>query len=525
MSPDKEVSFQSFRGSIKPVLWPATAKSVAGKNNKRGGWKLLQSLNRKGQLITSLTGAEERFLSSLNCDGRVQRKDTPLPENKKEDTRDRRQTAASRLRLRDSIAATSVAGKLTPKEASFLNKLVDSPDVDEACLDTCCQVLEKDPLYRVVVDDDDTKEKKEKEREENRQETKIGGRRQSLLTDASFRTELWRELQKEEDQRSYSSQQTLTFHSVRSLKDARAHRTRNNAEKQKEDKEEAEENSSPQQKAWDAFVHKFQTMFAHQDDGDSKELDENDDDDLVDEGEEPLTICVLATSVQDLIGQQPPVLSPAIMDALRPHLPFAVQHDNFWLKYSLVRDGACMRTLLNNVRSSARTILAIETDKGDVFGSFTSSPWRPYGKGYYGSGEAFLWRLSKSRYTPCDSVHKQIELENDVEVFPWSGHNRNIQCSVRTDSELIVGGGGADDSPEDDRGCGIGLTVTRDLERGFSDKCLTFESPPLMTRDKDMFYITNLEVWTLTPVDSLDMAEKLELSRQFVFDHGNFLEQ
>jgi hypothetical protein len=38
-----------------------------------------------------------------------------------------------------------------------------------------------------------------------------------------------------------------------------------------------------------------------------------------------------------------------------------------------------------------------------------------------------------------------------------------------------------------------------------------------------MFEIVNLEVWTLTPVDTIDQAEKVELGRQFVFDHGNFV--
>jgi hypothetical protein len=78
------------------------------------------------------------------------------------------------------------------------------------------------------------------------------------------------------------------------------------------------------------------------------------------------------------------------MDGLRVHLPFAVQQDNFWLKYSKVRDGASMRALLRKVRSSARTVIAIETMDGGVFGAFTSSPWRPNGRGFYGSCEAFL---------------------------------------------------------------------------------------------------------------------------------------
>ena len=40
---------------------------------------------------------------------------------------------------------------------------------------------------------------------------------------------------------------------------------------------------------------------------------------------------------------QPAVLSPTIMDALRPHLPYACQQDNFWLKYSMLRHVSLTR--------------------------------------------------------------------------------------------------------------------------------------------------------------------------------------
>eukprot|EP00978_Attheya_sp_CCMP212_P033769 scaffold137952_cov36-Attheya_sp.AAC.2 len=44
--------------------------------------------------------------------------------------------------------------------------------------------------------------------------------------------------------------------------------------------------------------------------------------------------------------------------------------------------------------------------EGEVFGAFTSYPWRPHGHAYYGSGEAFVWRLTQSRSTPCGVMKK-----------------------------------------------------------------------------------------------------------------------
>ena len=44
-----------------------------------------------------------------------------------------------------------------------------------------------------------------------------------------------------------------------------------------------------------------------------------------------------------------------MMDALRPYLPFAVQQDNYWLKYSLLRDVSVYfdaRTLMESKRTA-----------------------------------------------------------------------------------------------------------------------------------------------------------------------------
>jgi hypothetical protein len=214
-----------------------------------------------------------------------------------------------------------------------------------------------------------------------------------------------------------------------------------------------------------------------------------------------------------------------MMDVLRSHLPFSIKQDNFWLKYSLVRDGSSMRVLLDKIRSSARTVIAIETVQGDVFGSFTSSPWRPRGKDFYGSCEAFLWRMKKSRFSNCSTVDDQIALEADLEIFPWSGKNRNVQYFESPDGKIIIGGGLPDNDDKDQDG-GFGLMITSDMFHGFSNPCHTFASPALPTTSPlDAFEITNMEVWTLTPVTTVENAEKLELGRQFIFDHGKFTQE
>lgn len=212
-------------------------------------------------------------------------------------------------------------------------------------------------------------------------------------------------------------------------------------------------------------------------------------------------------------------------------------HFNSHTFFNVSLQGASIASLLHSVRGSARTLLAIETMEGDVFGSFTSSPWRANAV-FYGTGEAFVWRLRQSRLTPCRTVDEQIALERNVQVYPWSGKNRNVQC-VQHRQHLAVGGGFPDDDDDTNNDCGctaaaaaaekkndfgFAFALTNDLSRGTSGPCVTFGNPTSLT-PKDVFTVLNVEVWTLSPVDDLEQAEKIELSRQFVFDHGNFVRQ
>ena len=85
------------------------------------------------------------------------------------------------------------------------------------------------------------------------------------------------------------------------------------------------------------------------------------------------------------------------------------------------------------MRHAQHTVLAIETTYGEVFGSFTSSPWRSNGNQYYGSCEAFVWMLRKTRRDGTSEAGGCGSLD----VFQWNRGakggvgNRNIQLSNR----------------------------------------------------------------------------------------------
>lgn len=256
-------------------------------------------------------------------------------------------------------------------------------------------------------------------------------------------------------------------------------------------------------------------------------LDDNDDDQSLNSTEKKLFDCwnvlsadeddceyglafsILGTSADD-VASTPHVLSPPLMESLYHFLPYSVSEQNYLMKYSLLRDGASYITLLQTIRGSQHTFMAIETTEGEVFGSFTSSQWRK-NKSYFGSGEAFLWRMKGDRKTLCKSVLDQAALESDIEVFSWTGANYFTQLCT---DEMIALGGGSSSGKEGT----FGLVIRSNLLNGTTNFCATFGNPPL-SREVDSgpsFEIVNLEVWTMTPCANEAEAEKLEMARLFL---------
>jgi len=468
--PDTYVEVMNVPEASKPVILQSPDSFQKHNNDAKRRWRLLKNVSAASRRRTSLTSEEEKFLSGLKS------KTTTAP-----DVASSIKSCGKRATIKESL----ITGNLTNHEQNFLTTIMESEEVTDEQLENCRQVLEKDPIF-------------EDDAAEHEGEVKKAKPPPAIQRDASFREEVW-----------------THYESLRQIGEV--------------SKKPPPPKSVEKKQSGGGF---FQNLFSggSKDEQQEKEVEDEEDE----ESNEDARYNILGTTGKDE-ECKPHVLSPYMMDALRKHMPFVVSEDNFWLKYSMTRDGASMRMLLKQVRSSARTIIAIETFDGNVFGSFTSSPWRANGRAFYGSGETFLWKLKKGRYTPCDTVDDQVALEKDIEVFKWSGKNYNIQALINPNSNIVLGGGGDEQQNDptataiDDEGKGSGLMITSDLEDGSSDPCMTYNSPSLNSteesttnKDSSMFQIANIEVWTLTPVDSLDQAHQLELGRQFLFDHGNF---
>ena len=240
----------------------------------------------------------------------------------------------------------------------------------------------------------------------------------------------------------------------------------------------------------------------------------------------PNSFQILGTSADDT-SVQPHVMSPPMMDALMNFLPDSIIGQNYWLRYSLIRDGASLETLQRYVRATECTIITIETRNGEVFGSFTSHPWHKQ-YGFYGSTPAFVWKMRHSRRTKCSSLFDQAQLESEIDVFmALKGSKNRIQ--VCHHDAIGVGGDDehnsvAENAPDDHSGIGQGrygfaFYLNSDLSRGTTSQSLTFHSPSLCGNDgtqTQIFDIAGLEVWSLTPCFTVMEAEKLEMTKFFI---------
>eukprot|EP00984_Skeletonema_dohrnii_P022563 scaffold11674_cov79-Skeletonema_dohrnii-CCMP3373.AAC.3 len=252
---------------------------------------------------------------------------------------------------------------------------------------------------------------------------------------------------------------------------------------------------------------------------------------------------ILGTSLDDTRAT-PHVLSPPLMDSLLSFVPDHLADNNFWLKYSLCRDGASLDILKRYCRAATYTILAIETTNGDVFGSFTSAPWRTHNR-YFGTGESFLWRMRHNRNSPVASLFDQAQLESEIDIFPYNGSNSYVQLCTR--DKLALGGGGALkpglggqeiclNQEEDVQSAlsqgeeaaylewndfGFGLALDQNLRHGSTSPSATFGNSALGSsgsggKGGQTFDVVNLEVWTLTSASTEKEAQKQEMSLFFV---------
>ncbi|KAF0689705.1 Aste57867_18866 [Aphanomyces stellatus] len=142
-------------------------------------------------------------------------------------------------------------------------------------------------------------------------------------------------------------------------------------------------------------------------------------------------------------------------------LPIHLQMNEWKLLFSTQEHGFNMTTFYQRTQDKGPTIVAIKDATDQVFGAFTPSSLK-HTKNVYGNGRAFVFQHAT--------------------VYGWSGLDSNFVYGGPNKS--IVWGGGTS---------GLALCLQLDEARGFTQPCVTFDSPELT--HPPQFDCWAVEVW------------------------------
>ncbi|XP_024415455.2 TLD domain-containing protein 2 isoform X2 [Desmodus rotundus] len=171
--------------------------------------------------------------------------------------------------------------------------------------------------------------------------------------------------------------------------------------------------------------------------------------------------------VEPQLAEASQVLGALEMRQLSFHLPARVTGHSWSLAFCTARDGFSLRSLYRQMEGhSGPVLLALKDQDGQMFGAFSSSAFR-LSKGFYGTGETFLFSFSPQ-----------------LKVFKWTGSNSFF---VKGDVDSLMMGSGSGH---------FGLWLDGDLYHGRSHPCATFNNEVLALREQ--FCIKELEAWVLS---------------------------
>ncbi|OQS04697.1 hypothetical protein THRCLA_03093 [Thraustotheca clavata] len=164
--------------------------------------------------------------------------------------------------------------------------------------------------------------------------------------------------------------------------------------------------------------------------------------------------------------QRSAILKVKQVQYLTQALPYHLRDAEWKLLYSTQIHGFSLLQLYALVANRGPTICVIKDTSDRVFGAFSSCSIQRTKK-VYGNGRTFVFSCAKGK---------------KPRVFSWSGIDESFMYNT---TECLFWGGGAK---------GIALCLKIEEERGFSQPCLTFNSPQLSGAD-EMFKLWAVEIW------------------------------
>jgi hypothetical protein len=174
---------------------------------------------------------------------------------------------------------------------------------------------------------------------------------------------------------------------------------------------------------------------------------------------------------------------PVQLSRIHSWLPGDRQSRRWELRYSLLRDGASLDTLIwacGRRASSAGAsptlgyILLVEDSRSHRFGAFLNHAIEPRAGFELGSGESFVFSFDQGGVS-------------GGRVHSWTSKN---DCFFLANNQqgLCVGGGGGDGQ--------YALQIDEDLDFGSSGRCDTYDNEPLAS--SEFFKCLHVEVYEIT---------------------------
>ncbi|SAM04961.1 hypothetical protein [Absidia glauca] len=167
-----------------------------------------------------------------------------------------------------------------------------------------------------------------------------------------------------------------------------------------------------------------------------------------------------------------PVLTNPIAEKIRRWLPrrLSLYQSQWTLLYSLDQHGASLKTFYQLACEKGPCLLVVQDEYDNIFGAYASESIQVKSS-FYGSGESFLWKRSKS------TSDRLVRYEH----YPWTEKNDYF---IYSDKNLLGFGNGAGQ---------FGLCLDDGFENGTSSPSLTFDNPCLSSRTQ--FQCIGLELW------------------------------
>jgi hypothetical protein len=190
------------------------------------------------------------------------------------------------------------------------------------------------------------------------------------------------------------------------------------------------------------------------------------------------------------------VLAPELRRQLDRALPPHLQEHDWKLLYSSLMHGGSLTSFRNHVAGETHTLVAFETEGGEVLGGFATEEWHT-SSAYYGTGQSFVWREHMREGHPAAAAAAAAAIsgggaggrakggddDGGFAHFGWSGANNYVMHT--TENAIAMGGGGS-----------FAWFLDADFSRGSSSACSTFGNPRLAS--EEMFEVCGAVVLSLS---------------------------